>query len=115
MFQGGSGKAGRSADDLNNSGKWQNDQLKGNKNLKRGPVVSTQTVGWEPTCRCDNTNGSGHCVVFDPFMGSGTTAVVAKMIGRNYVGIEFNPEYIQLAESRIRRETAQMNIFEFGT
>ena len=41
-------------------------------------------------------------VVLDPFMGSGTTAVVAKKLGRNYVGIELNPKYIEMAERRIR-------------
>lgn len=40
-------------------------------------------------------------VVLDPFMGSGTTAAVAKMHGREWVGIELNPEYVKLAERRI--------------
>lgn len=35
-------------------------------------------------------------IVLDPFMGSGTTAVVAAQNGRNYVGVELNPEYINL-------------------
>ncbi|MGW9128091.1 DNA-methyltransferase [Paenibacillus chitinolyticus] len=60
--------------------------------------------------------GSPHGgVVFDPFMGSGTSGLVARKLGRKYVGIDLNPEYIKIAESRIRKETAQMNIFEFGT
>lgn len=41
-------------------------------------------------------------VVLDPFMGSGTTASVAIKNNRNYVGIELNPEYIQLAEKRLK-------------
>lgn len=40
-------------------------------------------------------------VVFDPFMGSGTTALVAKEEGRKYLGTELNPEYIQYAEDRV--------------
>ena len=40
-------------------------------------------------------------VVLDPFMGSGTTAVVAKKLGRNYIGIELNPKYIGIANKRI--------------
>lgn len=40
-------------------------------------------------------------VVLDVFMGAGTTGVVAKKHGRNYVGIELNPEYIKIAEDRI--------------
>jgi len=40
-------------------------------------------------------------VVLDPFIGSGTTALVAKELGRNYVGIELNEEYVRLAEGRL--------------
>lgn len=40
-------------------------------------------------------------VVLDPFMGSGTTALVAKGIGRDYIGIELNPEYKAIAERRL--------------
>lgn len=41
-------------------------------------------------------------LVLDPFMGSGTTAVVAKRLGRNYIGIELNPKYIEMAKRRIK-------------
>jgi len=40
-------------------------------------------------------------VVLDPFMGAGTTAVVAKELGRDYVGIELNGEYVRMAEERL--------------
>jgi len=43
-------------------------------------------------------------VVLDPFMGSGTTAVVARKLNRNFIGIELNPSYIAIAERRIERE-----------
>ncbi|MDR3061619.1 MAG: site-specific DNA-methyltransferase [Dysgonamonadaceae bacterium] len=39
--------------------------------------------------------------VFDPFLGSGTTSVVAKKLGRNYCGVEINPEYCCWAEKRL--------------
>lgn len=42
--------------------------------------------------------------VLDPFMGSGTTAVVARKLNRNYIGIELNPKYIEIANRRIERE-----------
>lgn len=40
-------------------------------------------------------------VVLDPFIGSGTTGIVAGRLERNFVGIELNPEYQQMAERRI--------------
>lgn len=40
-------------------------------------------------------------VIFDPFLGSGTSSVVAKKLGRHYVGIEMNEEYCMLAEKRL--------------
>tara|TARA_R110000868_G_scaffold9867_2_gene48423 strand:- start:2568 stop:3581 length:1014 start_codon:yes stop_codon:yes gene_type:complete len=45
--------------------------------------------------------------VFDPFTGSGTTAVVALKNGRNYIGTELNPEYIKIAEARIQESVPQ--------
>jgi DNA modification methylase len=41
-------------------------------------------------------------------MGSGTTAIVARHLGRNYIGIELNPAYVTLARDRIARETAAL-------
>ena len=43
-------------------------------------------------------------IVLDPFSGSGTTCLVAKKLNRNYIGIELNPEYLEMAENRIREE-----------
>jgi len=40
-------------------------------------------------------------LVLDPFIGSGTTAVVAKKLGRNFIGIELNPDYIKMSKERI--------------
>jgi site-specific DNA-methyltransferase (adenine-specific) len=39
--------------------------------------------------------------ILDPFMGSGTTGVVAKRYNRNFIGIEINPEYFKWAKERI--------------
>lgn len=40
-------------------------------------------------------------VVYDPFMGSGTTALAAKSLGRNYIGSEVNPDFVKMAEDRL--------------
>lgn len=42
-------------------------------------------------------------IILDPFMGSGTTAVVAMGLKRNYIGIELSPDYCKMAEQRIER------------
>jgi DNA modification methylase len=42
-------------------------------------------------------------VVLDPFMGAGTTGLVAAKLGRNYLGVELNPEYIEIANRRIAK------------
>jgi len=47
-------------------------------------------------------------IVLDPFMGSGTTALVARKNGCNFIGIELNPEYIKLAN----RRNSQIDIME---
>lgn len=42
-------------------------------------------------------------IALDPFMGSGTTGKVAKRNGRNYVGIELNPDYIEISDRKIKQ------------
>ena len=48
--------------------------------------------------------------VFDPFLGSGTTAVVCKKLNRRYLGIEQNLEYCCWAQKRIERVAADPSI-----
>lgn len=48
-----------------------------------------------------------HDIVFDPFLGSGTTSVVAKKLGRRYIGIEMEAQYCAWAEQRL--EMAENN------
>ena len=52
-------------------------------------------------------------LVLDPFIGSGTTAVAAKSSGRNYVGIETIPEYVQEAEARLAQKRLQETIIDW--
>ncbi len=49
-------------------------------------------------------------IILDPFMGSGTTAVVAQWHKRNYIGIELSPDYCDLAEQRIKRNKKQSEL-----
>jgi len=47
-------------------------------------------------------------VVLDPFIGCGSTAVAAKQLKRNYIGIDISKEYCELAENRLRRTTEML-------
>lgn len=53
----------------------------------------------QPTCTCEGRSEPG--VVLDPFIGSGTTGLVAEQQGRNWLGIELNPTFAQVASARI--------------
>ena len=53
-------------------------------------------------------------ICLDPFMGSGTTAVACKAEKINYVGCELEPEYVKIAEARIKAEVVMFDIFDFG-
>ena len=43
-------------------------------------------------------------IVLDPFSGSGTTAKMARLMGRRFIGIEVNPEYCEIARKRLRQQ-----------
>jgi site-specific DNA-methyltransferase (adenine-specific) len=49
-------------------------------------------------------------VVLDPFLGSGTTAIVAHRLGRKYIGIELSEEYYEIAKETVRKETMQRKL-----
>jgi modification methylase len=51
-------------------------------------------------------------IVLDPFSGSGTTAVAATLLGRNFIGIELSPEYCKLSEARIARNIKKPELQE---
>lgn len=50
-------------------------------------------------------------LILDPFMGSGTTGVACANLGREFIGIEINPTYFDIACSRIRAAHDQMRLF----
>jgi DNA modification methylase len=58
-----------------------------------------QTLGWRPSCSCNAQKVPS--VVLDPFCGAGTTAKVAKQLGRRFVGIDISEEYCRLSQKRL--------------
>lgn len=52
-------------------------------------------------------------VILDPFIGSGTTAIVAKELGRRYIGFDINSNYATLAEKRAKRAVYQTDMADF--
>lgn len=48
-------------------------------------------------------------IILDPFLGSGTTAVVAKQLGRHYIGIEQDKEFCKISEKRVKETISQKN------
>jgi hypothetical protein len=74
------------------------------------------TIGWRPTCdhyqKHDGLDAAENwpltivpCTVLDPFMGSGTVALVARRLGRKSIGIELNPEYAELCARRLQQQS----------
>lgn len=46
-------------------------------------------------------------IVLDPFMGSGTTGKMAKLLNRNFIGIEISKEYMEIAKARIENTVVE--------
>lgn len=61
-----------------------------------------RTTGWQPTC--DHETGPVPCIVLDPFAGSGTTGIIARKLGRRFVGLDLSEDYCRMARRRIRAE-----------
>jgi len=54
-------------------------------------------------------------IVLDPFMGSGTTAVACTKLGRNFIGFEIEPKYVEMANKRIAQHKGQkrLNLLDY--
>ncbi len=68
---------------------------------KEGKYVSKRRMEKVLGCECCVRCVPG--LVLDPFVGSGTTAVVARQLGRHFIGFDANPDYVQLARQRLAK------------
>lgn len=91
-------KVNRASQHDNSPANLQNGMVVGNRDAQRH-CTEKVTVGWTPSCECVQ-NAPMPCVVLDPFHGAGTTWKVCQRLGLRYVGIELNPEYLQLSVDR---------------
>jgi len=83
-----------------------------NNNRRRGCPndyggQEVETTGWLPSCSCSCEPVPA--VVLDPFFGAGTTGLVAKKLGRCFIGIELNEAYIGMAQKRIAAVPARLD------
>ena len=97
MIKAGSSEQGRCPHCLT---PWTRITEKHGETTKHGPPPRTVTVGWEPDCDCPEHEPE-RCVVMDIFSGSATTGKVAMKQGRDYVGLDLNPDYLDLAYARL--------------
>jgi DNA modification methylase len=64
--------------------------------------VVYRTVGWQPSCACP-AHEPVPCIIFDPFVGSGTSIQESQRLGRVCVGMELSEKSLKLARDRIER------------
>jgi DNA modification methylase len=92
--------------DIDPGTNWQHSTLNyGNRDPQRHVAVSSVIDHW-PTCSCLSASSASSAVkslVLDPFLGSGTTAQVARALGRDWIGCELSEAYAELARERIAK------------
>lgn len=93
-----------------NGQEWSNDDGKANKRsvwtvtTKPFKEAHFATFPEDLIVDCIKAGCPEDGIVLDPFMGAGTTGLVAAKLNRKYIGIELNPSYVKMAEARIANE-----------
>lgn len=71
-------------------------------------VEAWKTLGWKKTCNCE-TDDVIPSFILDPFVGSGTTLVVARRMGLRAIGIELSEDYVKMARNRLEKDLPLFN------
>lgn len=124
LYVGTRGASGRKADGTRNSGKSEVREKMGQRyNIWHYPIggghSATDKIAFEHPAIFPEKLVFDHIlswsnegdIVLDPFIGSGTTGLVANKLGRHYVGIELNPQYVEIAKRRIGLKESQIKLF----
>lgn len=77
----------------------------GNRDPQRH-ITTTAYLGWEPGCNCGCPDILPS-VIIDPFAGAGTVGLVARRLGRSFIGIELKSEYASIAATRASERNTQ--------
>ena len=85
---------------------WNFDRVSGNhqQHQNQKPVALIE--------QCITKHSKIGDVVFDGFMGSGTTGVACKNLERDFIGVEIEPQYYEMAKKRIEEKMIQTSLFE---
>ena len=73
-------------------------------------IDETKTIGWTSSCKCGKEPVPS--LVLDPFMGAGTTALVARKLLRHYIGFELNLSYVKMANKRLKQIPERLECFD---
>lgn len=99
----------------NNSSEFYAEDRNGSENsgLRDGyQVKEYESKGFQQTCQC-RSDSTEKGVMLDPFSGAGTTCLVARQNNRDYIGIELNKEYAEMAQNRIKNEVGGQPLDQF--
>ena len=78
------------------------ERLRNNNNQRSHPTQKPESLLYRIILSSTNIGDT----ILDPFLGSGTTAIVAKKLQRNFIGIEKDKEYVMLAKNRLKKTKA---------
>ena len=91
---------------------WQVGSFRGDGHGGYRGSSTTLCSGWSRSCGCARDVATTPCTVLDPFLGSGTTAVVARDLGRGFIGLEISRKYIDIARRRLADHPRRARLFE---